>query len=679
MTTDQMNETIFKYITTSTLKNAVLINGPWGSGKTYYVTSILKPYLEKQTNQVGTKFVVVTISLYGVESLQDISKEIFNRLKFGNLIKPHQFSSGKTIGSKARKKYFWETTKGTTAALAKSLLTKYTGIEITPPKTNEYWDYIGEDEVILILDDLERSRIDTVELLGYVNDFVENYSIKTILVGNEEEIARLFNKQELISKYELVKDLCLPNKNTSIQELINSSLNTSAKKPTFDSGIITTDAETLNSQVNYLFHEPAEYEIIKEKLISFTLTFEPDLQNIFLLISGATKNSLIPEERDGVLDKDSIIKVSDLFAKRGCENIRTFEFGLEMFRGISPLIKAKKLINKKEIVDLVVESFFRLAIENKDIRLKQNDVFSALDYRDTKLKMNSDNILRSEVERYISTSVMDAMKFESILDKLDNEITKNKANIESALSELNTRWIDKEDNDLKERMNRTIKTVLANPININAYENLIIYMHFYNDIFHDEQKSINYVLKKMLGKIRTNKTLIDDDDNFIKPGIDFREKSTIQSINNQFDLLKAEVALNKKTILSNLGKKQNSCIDEMAEKLKDNDLFENLGEKKSIISLIDLDTLLLEINSCSIEKLNKFFYEVLHRVYKPSNFGSYFFNDMPTIVNLIKSLSELKEELSKKKNKHVFVYVLGQIIDFLSSSVLPELSRHYSI
>ena len=55
-------------------------------------------------------------------------------------------------------------------------------------------------KTVLILDDLERSNIDIQELLGAINEYVERKSIKTLLVANEEII------RDKAEEYEVLKE-----------------------------------------------------------------------------------------------------------------------------------------------------------------------------------------------------------------------------------------------------------------------------------------------------------------------------------------------------------------------------------------------------------------------------------------------------------------------------------------
>lgn len=63
-------------------------------------------------------------------------------------------------------------------------------------------DLLNTKDYILIFDDLERCSINIINLLGYINFFVEHQSYKVILIANEEEL-------EKTEKYALIKEKLL--------------------------------------------------------------------------------------------------------------------------------------------------------------------------------------------------------------------------------------------------------------------------------------------------------------------------------------------------------------------------------------------------------------------------------------------------------------------------------------
>ncbi|WP_254202672.1 P-loop NTPase fold protein, partial [Acinetobacter sp. BY419] len=198
---------------------AVLLNGAWGSGKTWFV----KQYLEKKEDQ-GKK--ICYVSLNGITKTSLIDEAIFKSI--------HPI-----LGSKGAK-LAGQILKGTLKATVKIDLdgdSKSDGsISGRIPKI-ELPDYLKiNDNFILVFDDLERCELKKEEVLGYINYFVEQENIKTLIVSNEEEIkdndeyAR--KKEKLIGatfRYIEDQDLAIQSilqevEGTELKTLLNSKL-----------------------------------------------------------------------------------------------------------------------------------------------------------------------------------------------------------------------------------------------------------------------------------------------------------------------------------------------------------------------------------------------------------------------------------------------------------------------
>ena len=153
------------------LEYAVLLNGAWGSGKTWFV----KKYIEKQISN-GKK--VAYISLNGISKSSEIDEAIFK------CIHP-------VLGSK-QAKLTGQILKGALKATLRIDLdgdSKADGSVNASVPDLKLPDYLKiDDNFILVFDDLERCEIKKEEVLGYINYFVEQENIKTLIVSNEEEI-----------------------------------------------------------------------------------------------------------------------------------------------------------------------------------------------------------------------------------------------------------------------------------------------------------------------------------------------------------------------------------------------------------------------------------------------------------------------------------------------------------
>ena len=654
MNTKELNQTIIQYLTESKLKNAILINGSWGSGKTYYIRNGLIEAIKKMENN-GKRVVPVYVSLYGIESLNDISKEMFNKtILFGKEINI-DFKKANIVGSKLRRKYTWDVAKGTTKSLIKGLITKHLGIEFVLPDIKDYWQYIDSTDVVLILDDLERSRIDITELLGYINNFVEEYAVKTIIVANEEEVKRTFTLQNRVSKYELVKNLNLPidSQENKFSERFSAPNNTSISVN--NDVMIKTDKENLDKKVDYLFPEPTSYETIKEKLIGFTVDFLPDLEPVF---------SEIAKEK---LSNDRIKSIAARYESKNYANIRTFIFSLEMFEKVDRIIDGLGLTNKDVLRTQIIDSIFYLAMTIKDKQLEPKESWFRFDFSFNKtLSDDVSNLLESEVRTFLNTSIIKDKGIKTILIRIDSEISKYNSKQNTSLKDLQVTWLLLEDDDLRARMKDAIGKVYSNSVNIGIYKKLIQYIYFYNELFNDEQIEVQKVVTKLISNIQSEKDHIDRDNWYDRFGMNFSQE-IIDEIKGIFLKIDSAVEKHNESLLGDTVDSNNDSanwVENIVKKMSKVPLSNN-GDKKSVIGYLKISSLIEKIKNCNLEELNDFLSSVLREVYSFSNIDEFYKNDLDAINELIQGLKQIKQDIKPSDNKRVFSHVLNQIIDFL--------------
>ena len=74
MKNEDIIKIVIEYITEERYKQAILIDGEWGAGKTFFVKEQLLDYLKQCLNDATIYYV----SLYGVSSSQQIMDEIYS-------------------------------------------------------------------------------------------------------------------------------------------------------------------------------------------------------------------------------------------------------------------------------------------------------------------------------------------------------------------------------------------------------------------------------------------------------------------------------------------------------------------------------------------------------------------------------------------------------------------------
>lgn len=167
---------------------ALLIDGKWGCGKTYFFNNEVKPYLEDKGK------VVIMVSLFGASSLTEIRKEIFcSYIDKANMRKSRKF------------KFFKYLIRGSEIIDKSEFVKSYINLSDLLDSGNFLINLIKDrDKIVLCFDDFERhsKSLLTEDLLGFINDLLETYKLKIIIIANEEKIGteRLRFKEKVIAK-----------------------------------------------------------------------------------------------------------------------------------------------------------------------------------------------------------------------------------------------------------------------------------------------------------------------------------------------------------------------------------------------------------------------------------------------------------------------------------------------
>lgn len=147
---------------------AVMLEGPWGSGKTFFIDDYFSArYAAAKAKNKDAKEEEIRITLFGARELADITSQIF--------AKAHPWLSGKAaktinfIGSKALSHIGWSTKPEENQKLLQEMMIDLTGR-------------------ILVFDDFERCTLPVVEVMGFINRFVEQNKLKVVVVASEADI-----------------------------------------------------------------------------------------------------------------------------------------------------------------------------------------------------------------------------------------------------------------------------------------------------------------------------------------------------------------------------------------------------------------------------------------------------------------------------------------------------------
>lgn len=326
-------ENLENYISLENTDYAIMIDGEWGIGKTFFVKNDLKALIEKfnleiekknieeekkeeenkktkkkkkhkehkedEENKKEKKYKIVYASLFGISSELEVDEVIFNSLGTNitsNVTKNLPKNAKKWVKERLKKKSEKDKSKD------------------EPEKDNtqeQMSNWFVNDKVIFIFDDFDRIKMDVVTLLGHLNKYVEHNKSKVIFVANEKELQKLnlsVNKEQKL----------LVAMNTPEYLDFSKNYNTSSS--------VDEMSKVLNSSLTNLFVNEDLYNTTKEKVIGKTFKLEMDFNDVIEEIIGPLLNTKAELK---IVDKESVEYINEIANKENHYNIRTMKRILE--------------------------------------------------------------------------------------------------------------------------------------------------------------------------------------------------------------------------------------------------------------------------------------------------------------------------------------------------------------
>ena len=197
MNKDELTAYIKNYLENDKTRSAIMLTGAWGSGKSYYIQNVLTNELNKCNHDVAI------ISLYGLKTIAELNKSIYLELRAKKTLKKLASKNKNKETKKSNKLFNWlrkygkEAASGT-ALVGKTIIKGVAGffnvpVEFSDKDLEKLYTSINLNGKLIVLEDLERSGIDIIEIMGYVNNLVEQDGVKVLLVANEDEIIKSKN------------------------------------------------------------------------------------------------------------------------------------------------------------------------------------------------------------------------------------------------------------------------------------------------------------------------------------------------------------------------------------------------------------------------------------------------------------------------------------------------------
>ncbi len=384
-----------------------MVNGV--HGKTHFWNHKIRKKIESmQLN--GRRYTTIYMSLYGISNLEDISKKIF--------IETTQ------LMDKNLRKYMDANEQTTIPEYAKTGIdmANFFGVTQSGDKV-DYAEFFSTDDKVLCFDDLERANVDVIDILGYINNFVEHDHIKTIIICNEKELSTKLKSSNLEMKTFIATYLL------DKQDELNNN----------DKPIV----EKIQRKIENVFDKANDYERIKEKLIGETFEYAPKFDYIIngILMRYENNADLIRFLRENTR------LIISTFERSGTRNLRILKHALNDFKKVYEMVNKSYPNTSHRVMQTML--IFTIAIsfeikagkvtKDKFINIKDNEEYKSIlvssrilmDNRQFYIKEFDSNYyynFKSEyrffkfIEYYVRTRIFDMKIFKENMETIRNTI-----------------------------------------------------------------------------------------------------------------------------------------------------------------------------------------------------------------------------------------------------------------
>lgn len=488
-----INETIKKFLIDNYIEStiqphfSVLIKGEWGCGKTFFIDSILK----EKYGEDYRKESVIWLSLYGLSDINQVSQKLYELT--------HPFLSNKLT------KFAF--------GVAKSAVKLSTGIDINKDGNNDVsFDLslfdIEKDEnniktkKLLVIDDLERCSIPPEQILGFFSDYILEKDLKTIFIGNTNEIGKK-NKTEV-----------------DVKKRDNNKEKSEETK------------------------EKSEFEKIKEKVIGVEFSIFPEIENAV--------NKFVDELDMHILKKEICEICINVATQLKCKNLRVLRQAFYFLKQLLSVFSENDIQNHQWYFKLLILYYFVIYSQKSSGEIRKDDVDDTIEayYRNQisfinyKKQVKKDEYHFNYAKIPLKTLYADII-FDGLLDK--NAIKKDFEEWTSpkegrpAYIRIIQDWIEMSDTEFKQLYKAAMHEFKKGSFYFYAELLSFAYMELVLSNYNLSKKSCSDIEKEIINYAKRHKAEMHPDENFyLMRFFDLEKEEYRESYKRIIEFLKKE-------------------------------------------------------------------------------------------------------------------------------------------
>lgn len=631
MTSKEIVDAVISYVRDENAKYAILIDGTWGSGKTYLYENYLVDAIDSVEVGKNERKQNVYISLYGISSIDSLAKQLITNYLI------YVKENGNKLVKKGLKPL------AGIIGVASSAFSFSIG-PISTDLSNVFEKIEGSIDVkdmVICFDDLERCTIPINEFFGFVNNLIEHCNCKVIILADEKNIGKIYANTNIEEKY-----LTVISGNRKVVEYIGDGKNIKTKNKGLGkdtNGEITVEeVKKLNEM---LYSEYYLYKDIKEKVIGKTMLYYPALKDVIKeVICGNEKSKGIIQEGQY---KEYLLKcINDIvsaFTETENRNLRIIRSWIFSFRKIYEA--TTKYYSNSKYYEEILNDFLRYSIwvagaikKNKKITCSTNYGSQDMVYFEGH---EYTHIFRySFIDAWINRDVWSdedlSQACKSIIKRREQEDVDNPPKIHStgkALNELRD-WYLMEDEQVEEVLEKLVHEVEEGKYAYYDYSNILstlLYLQV-NGLFTGDIKKIQ---TKMIDMIKKDLDVQEEND--------FHKNFSSEEIRDKYNELYRPIAEERKIRNREINKEE----QEESDIYRSADVFYEHCRKmanyycihKSFIEYLDLDKLLALINISNNEDIYTIL-QAFKTVYFMGNLKDFYMADVQGIKRIIEGVKD---------------------------------------
>lgn len=622
---ERIIDSINVYIKEKKSDYAVMINGSWGSGKTYFIKNGLIPKLNVEKP-------IIYISLFGIKSAEDLINIIGIHILNIRFNENAQKRAAINNGFREIKKENSSISMFPSMFIGminKGLKLVPNGAEVKSLVSDIQKNTVNFSKYIFIFDDFERSVVDKIELLGIFDEMLEQSNAKVIIVCNEMALLKQVDKKDF---------------DVSVQN----------------------DANNIESQ-----RLVDDYNLYKEKVVGLTIKYETDLTDVYQGILDSIVDESLKAYSYLVKYKENIL---ELFARVNSHNLRTLIFVIKRFEEIAKKIELifyenridKVYLDKYQwyilcnitAVSIMYKDFGAndiLIPEDRDVAVKP---FLADGFGKGNMDFNINSYVR--ITRCVNQYVYDYFfNKELLLEDIKRYIREEEEDTQKITNRVNNIFYLENDNEAMAQLEAVIDDIKEDRYRLGIYPRILGDLFtLIGVLYNDRENKLELVKKYIITNVKCRAEEFSES-NWHYFG---SSNKNTTSFNNELYKIAKDMRneFKKKKHIKILEEKKNFST-KFRELLEDSSAI--LGEKKSMLNCIPADALVNKFIALSNNEIREIHGILRYEYLDVSNIKDFRSGDLELFKNIRSIFAEKIQSINSKLKKQHLQYLLNCISD----------------